>query len=501
MTHIAFQERSKDVELEADYVVVGSGAGGSMAAVTLARGGASVAIVEAGPWLDPEHYPFSTYGAMRDLMDDWSTATTAGRAIWPIVQGRAVGGSTVINSAICVRTPGDIFEQWRREDGVGGRAMADAVWRYQDQIENELCATEVPPDALGNSNLLALKGDRKINAGGHAMIRYVKGCLGSGQCLQGCTKLRKQSTNLNYIPEVMRRGGSVLSCAPVGKVLFERNRAVGVMGRFLHPRTRKKGASFSVRANKAVLIAASATHSPNVLRRSGFKSPALGEFFRAHPGTALVGCYEEQVDMNIGATQGWASTKFRDDPGLKLETLSVPPEMIASRIAGGGTQLMERLSEYRHLAMWVLAVRAETIGRVGSVFGMPRVSYTLNRADMQRMSIGVGKVARLHFAAGAKAVIPGIAGYPFKVTPDQVHLLDNAPIEPRKYVGILSHLFGGCVMGADPARSVCDGRGRVHGVDGLVVVDASAIPSNLGVNPQHTIMGLAAVFSEQLLND
>src|SRR5262249_61325791 len=102
MTHSAFQPAGKTFELEADYVVVGSGAGGATAAVTLARGGAKVIVVEAGPWRDPADYPSSVYGAMRDMLDGWGATLTRGRAYWPIVQGALVGGSTVINSAIAV---------------------------------------------------------------------------------------------------------------------------------------------------------------------------------------------------------------------------------------------------------------------------------------------------------------------------------------------------------------------------------------------------------------
>ncbi len=175
MTHIAFRPRGEDVELVLDYVVVGSGAGGATAAVTLARGGEKVAIVEAGPWRDPEDYPHSTYGTMRDMMDDWGTSVVLGRAAWPIVQARIMGGTTVINSAICVRTPGDVFDLWQREWGVGGAAMAEAVWKNQDQVEAELCVEEVPSSSLGVSNLLALRGDRAAHYDGHVMLRYTKG--------------------------------------------------------------------------------------------------------------------------------------------------------------------------------------------------------------------------------------------------------------------------------------------------------------------------------------
>lgn len=502
MSHIPFQPAGKPLEIDADYVVVGTGAGGASAAVSLARGGAKVIAVEAGAWRDPPDYPSTTYGAMRDLFDEWGTMITRGRAFWPVVQARAVGGTTVINCAICVRTPGDIFAQWEREHGVGGDVMAKAMWERQDSLEAELCAEVVPSVTAGRSNELAMKGAKALGYDSHAMTRYVKGCAGSGQCLQGCKLLRKQSLNLNFMPEVLARGGVVVSSAPVDRILFQGRRAVGVTGRFVHPTSRAKGAVFTVRAEKAVLVAGSATHSPALLERSGVKNPALGKFFRAHPGTGIFGVYDDPVDMNIGATQGWASTAFRVEPGFKLETLSIPPEMVAGRLPGGGVELMGRLTEYRHLAMWVHAVRAESVGTVKNGFGgRPVVKYTLDRADMERFRKGMAIVARTHFAAGAREIIPGVYGLPYKLGPDDVHLLESGPLDPRCYVAILSHLFGGCVMGSDPSRSVCDSRGRVHGYEGLVIADASAIPTNLGVNPQHTIMSLAHLFAQGLLAD
>lgn len=498
--HIAWEDPGKGpLELEVDYVVVGSGAGGASAAVTLARGGAEVAIVEAGAWRDADHYPYSAYGSMRDLMDDWGSTVAMGRAFWPVVQARTMGGTTVINSAICVRTPDDIFAQWERERGIGG--LRDRVLAHQDRLERELSVEEVPPEARGRSNLLAKKGDEVAGFDGHYMRRYVKGCVGAGQCLQGCRELRKQSTNLNYVPETMERGGTVISCAPVSRIVLEGTRAIGVRGRFVHPRTRKSGRSFFVRARKGVFVAASVTHTPVLLQRSGIRSRMIGEEFRAHPGTGVFGVYDEPVDMNVGATQGWASTKFREKPGLKLETLAIPPELVASRLSGGGVELMKRLAEYRHIAMWCHAVRAESVGtvRAAPFSDKPMVRYGLDRADMERFRQGMILLAKQHFAAGAKEIIPGIQGMPYKLTPDQVGLLDDAPLDPRRYIAILSHLFGGAIMGRDPARSVVDGSGRVHGYQGLVVADAAVIPSNLGVNPQHTIMGLAAVFAEDAL--
>ena len=499
--HVSFESFAQPaLELEVDFVVVGSGAGGAAAAAILARGGHRVAIVEAGPWRAPIDYPSTTYGAIRDMFTDWGALVTRGRALWPVVQASCVGGTTVINSAIVVRTPEDCFERWEREYGIDGDALASKVWRHQDRIEAELFAEVVPSDARGLLNTLAMDAAEALGWDSHYMVRYARDCEGAGQCLQGCRKGRKQSTNLNYVPEVLERSGYVLSCAPVEQILFEGTRAIGVSGRFRDPVTHRFGSRYLVRARRAVMMGASATQTPVLLARSGVRGRALGTLFRAHPGTGVFGVYDQVIDQNVGATQGWASTAFRVDPGLKLETLAIPPEMIAGRLPGGGLELVRRFREYRNIAMWVAAVRAESSGTVKpGLFGGSAVRYVLDEPDMNRLRLGLAMVARMHFAAGAKEVIPGIYGLPYKLGPDEVSKIEEGPLDPRCYVAILSHLFGGCPMSADPRQGVVDEHGKVHGHEGLYVVDASAIPTTIGVNPQHTIMALASAWAEELI--
>jgi choline dehydrogenase-like flavoprotein len=501
MTHVSFQSGAA-TELEADYVVVGSGAGGATAALTLARGGASVAMVEAGPWRDPQDYPHSGYGALRDMADAWGTNFTRGRAFWPVLQSSLVGGTTVINSAICVRTPADVFERWQRESGIDGATLGRAVWAAQDELESELSAVPVPLAARGRNNLLAHVGADKLGYENHALTRYVRDCRGSGSCLSGCRSDRKQSLNRNFVPELLARGGTLLSCAPVERVGLRDGRASGVEGRFKHPQSRQLGAAFRVRARRGVFVAASVTGSPVLLARSGVRNRALGQGFRAHPGAPVFGCYDEPVDMNQGATQGWSSLAFREQLGIKLETLSMPLDLLAGRLPGSGQVLMERLREFRHLAMWAAAVRADAVGSVKrGLGGRPVVHYTLTRDDMKRLRAGLYVLAQTHVAAGARAILPAIEGMPYKLAVNEIDQLKDAPLDPRAYVAIVSHLFGGCVLGRDPTRSVCDERGRVHGYENLWIADASAIPSTLGVNPQHTIMALARVWARRALEE
>ena len=250
----------------------------------------------------------------------------------------------------------------------------------------------------------------------------------------------------------------------------------------------------------AVVVAASCTHSPALLQRSGVKGKMLGKLFRAHPGSAILGLYDDDINMPYGATQGWASTEYREKPGFKLETLNMPLELIAGRLSGGGTRLMESLKNYRNLALWVVASRANSTGTVSNgPFGLPMVKYTLDQTDMKKLRAGAVEVAKLHFAAGATKVMPGVMGVPKQITSKDLSLLENASLDPKDWTSILTHLFGGCPMAATPELGLCDPRGKVFGYEGLVVADASVMPTNLGVNPQHTIMALARQRAVELM--
>ena len=162
---------------------------------------------------------------------------------------------------------------------------------------------------------------------------------------------------------------------------------------------------------------------------------------------------------------------------------------------------MERLQSFPHLAMWAGAIRAETVGRVRAGFsGKPAVHYAMVKRDMERLRTASHLLAKMHIAAGATSIIPGIYGMPYSLGPDQIDLILDAPLQPKAWTSILSHLFGGCVMGTDPKRAVCGPDGKVYGYENLVISDASALPTTLGVNPQHTIMAVSRLRAEQLLD-
>jgi len=503
VSHLAFQSRdagSGPIEVDCDVVVVGSGAGGAAAAERLSQEGLSVCVVEAGAWREPEHLPADFYGALRDVYDDWQSGLTAGPALWPVVQARTVGGTTVLNSAICVRTPARVIRDWAREQHLDEAVLARELERHQDAVERALGVQDTVGATLGENDRRALRAALAQGVADPPMRRFVHECEATARCMMGCRRGRKQSVDRALLPGVLERGGTVLSCAPVRRVELQGTRAVGVSGHFRHPRTRARGRAFRVSARRAVVVAASATRTPLLLRRSGIRHRALGRGFRSHPGGAVLAVYDDPIDLHRGATQGWASMGW-SERGYKLETLSLPLELLAARLPGAGTHLTRRLARTRHLGHFALGLNAQASGRVrAGLGGRPLIRYALTRHDLERLREGLHLLARMHVDAGARTILPGIAGLPGELAPDEIDAILTVPLQPRRFTCILSHLFGGAVVGGNPDTSVCDPDGRVRGTRGLWVACAAGIPTTLGVNPQLTIMALARMRAEAILS-
>lgn len=494
-----------------DVVIVGSGAAGATAAHTLTAAGLSVGIVEEGPWLKTKDVVKDVHTAFSRVMRQSGMQVLQGRAYMPMLQGRCVGGSTLVNSAIAWRIPEDVIDDWSARFGLGASAAQRGITMeglepHFDALERDLSVREVDPSVLGENNRLFVEQAAKHGFEAAAMRRYDRGCKGSGMCLTGCPNGAKQGMSVTYVPWSLRRGARIFTSCAVEHVEIVGGRAVGVRARS------ESGHLVTVRARRAVLVAASTVQSPNILRRSGIRAAALGRHFQAHPGLAIGGLFtsapnatgalepRRPIQMAFGATQGAESTHFRRTERFKLETISLPPDLAGARIPGVGRELSERLAQLSNVAVWAAQVRAEAEGVVSSGWGgADRVKYTMTTTDLEAARKACTVIARMLFESGAREVWPGVYGVPSVLRSiDDVRHLENAPLDPRSYNFIATHLFGAARMGPDPRTSVVDVDFQVHGVAGLHVVDSSVFPTNLGVNPQHSIMAMSRLAATRI---
>lgn len=477
-----------------DVVVVGSGAAGGTAAYALASAGLSVGIVEEGPWMHTRHIHDDVHDVFSRVMRMSGLQMLRGKAFMPVLQGRCVGGSTLVNSAIAWRIPEDVVDEWHARFGLGTHITMRALDAQFDALERDLSVREVSDEVLGENNRLFVEQARQRGLKTMPMRRYDRGCKGSGQCLTGCPHAAKQGMSVTYVPWTLARGGRIFTSCRVERVDMRGGRARSVVARSA------SGHHVIVHARYAVVVAASTVQTPNILRRSGVRSRALGKHFQVHPALSLGGLFDRPIEMSFGATQGAESIHFRSTERFKLETISLPPHLAGARLPGVGYELGSRLAQFGHVAVWAAQVRSRAEGTVTEGWGgIDRIKYSVDEDDLRAARKATALIARMMFEAGAREVWPSIFGVPSILRSiDEVRLVDEAPLDPRAYNFIATHLFGAARMGHDASSSVVDADFRVHGTEGLFVVDSSVFPTNLGVNPQHSIMGMSRLGASRL---
>lgn len=486
-------------EEEADFVIVGTGAGGATAARILSEAGFDLVLLEEGPALDPSRRPAALLEAMGAAVRDFGSQTTAGLTPMPLLQGRLVGGSTAINSGIIWRLPEDVRLAWSRDRGLGDLLEERALARAFERIEEELEVEATPPELLGENAHRMAEACRILGLPGKAITRNARRCQGRARCLQGCPEEARQSMDVSYVPRAVTAGARLRPLSRAARVVIERGRAVGVEGETLDAASGRPSGRFRVRARRGVIVAAGAIHTPVLLRKSGLRGRA-GDGFMAHPGCAVVCRFPEPVGMGVGATQGW-EVPLRDR-GYKLESLALPPEMLATRLPGVGAEWQARLAELDHYAQWCVQVRMKARGTVRPGWGgRPVVRFEPLEEDLRKAREAIALLCRMMFAAGANEVYPGLGNVPEVLTsPGQVELVERAPLQRAAFHFMASHLFATAGAGADPKRSVVGPELEHHEIRDLFVMDAAALPENLGVNPQHSIMGVTWRAAERLAN-
>ena len=490
--------------VEADTVIIGSGASGSVAAAKLAEAGEEVVVLEEGGWVPPSDYEkMRPSQSLRKLWREGGLTAALGVGDAPVINvtmGRCVGGSSVLTGGVCFRTPDHVLEYWSRERHIPGVAPQD-MEPYFEEVERRCHIDEVPEALRSRSTMLWGEGARKLGVELKPTRRNTLGCDGCGRCNFGCPHGAKMSVDKSYLPGALARGARVLSDCLVDEVLMEGDRAVGVSGRLLNGPQGARGDRVTARARKRVVLAAGAAHSPLVLMRSGLgrSSRQLGKNMTLHPAFRMTARFDEPVHGWRGALQS-AYTDAYEHEGITLISVFVPPFAVASGVPGFGPEFMDRAGALDHLAMFGGMIHDEGVGRVLPTPGRePLMLYPMAKRDRAAIPTVVRRLGEAYLEAGARELYLPILGHD-PVDADGFRRLDLGAIPANRFECSSQHPLGTCRMGASPRDSVVDHKGRVWGTLNLHVVCGAVLPTSLGVNPQQTVMAMATRLAERMVD-
>ena len=491
---IEFPQIRGTVDVHADAVVVGSGAGGATVAAELAEAGLSVVVVEEGPYYTRTDFRGAPFERVLRLYRDQGTTAAFGRSgtSTPVPLGKAVGGTTVINSGTCFRTPDRVLRAWESTWSIEGIDPASMAPLF-DRVESILRVKPVPWEIIGENARLFDRGVRAMGLRGAPIRRNIDGCRGCGVCAFGCPSDAKQAAHLSYLPRAEARGAAIYARCRVRRILVERGRAGGIEAEIFDGADEARRGMLRVRA-PIVVVAAGAIHTPVLLanNRLARQSRQLGRNLRIHPALAVTATFPEEIRGWRGTMQSYFVDSIAESHDVMIEVTNPIPGLAVAQAPGIGPRLKDEIASLPRMASAGLFVSDTSAGRVLRGAGArPWILYSLNQRDADRLIAGIDLVSRIFFEAGADSVQTGLPGMPEVTHPRQLGGLARYRIRSARLHTTGFHPMGTCRMGRDPAHTVVDDRGAVHGVDGLYIADASVFPSCVGVNPQISIMAFA----------
>jgi choline dehydrogenase-like flavoprotein len=489
-----FADYTGDVRLSCEVCVVGSGPGGAVVAKELAEAGRDVILLEEGPPFGVKDFRQEPGESFHRTLREAGMRATRGSTYIPTMQAIALGGGSLINSAICARSPAWVFDKWAERAGTAGLSGA-SLERHYERVERFLGVAPTPPDVAGERNMRFKRGCDALGISSEPTHRNVRGCKGSSECFTGCRNGAKQSTDVSYVPAAIRAGARVLTSVRADQVVMSGRRATGVRGRVVEPFTGRVGHAVDVAAD-TVVLAAGCMATPLILHRSGVgaSSGHLGSDLQLHPGLAIMGIFPEPIDPWKGATQGYHSLHFLKE-GIKLEVLWSPPAVLAARFPGFGHDFQRHLTTYNRMAPFDVIIAAErSRGTVRPRRGSldPEIRFDFAQQDVELIQRGLGILSDICWAAGATAIMPGLHGVPDLITSkEEAEILRTKRLSAKDMVAAANHAFGTTRMARRPEDGVVDERGRCHDTENVYVADTGIFPGSPAVNPMLTCMALA----------
>lgn len=493
-----------DIVDDVDVCVIGSGAAGAIIASKLARKGLTVALLEKGGYYDSEDMNQREADMIPLLWKNNGAIFTDDLRI-VIVQGECLGGTTVINDAVCFKTPKIVRDEWRRL----GVNISDEKWeKALDEVWQGINVSKVKEEELNTNNLMLKKACEVKGYKGEPNYRNCKECMRCGFCHLGCHYETKQDMLVTYITSALHDPNADIriycNCS-AEKITYENGIVDGVEGKFVDKMGNEK---YSIRINaKVVVISAGAIASSILLLKNGIAKDKAGKGLSLHPAGHIIGRFKEEINAYDGIPMAYTCHEFGITNGINggylIESIFLPIFQFAMGLPSFLLEHAKMMKDFKHYAMAGVLVKDGANGKIIlTEEGNARISYKMSERDLKTAAEGLGRLAEMWFDIGAEEVITEHISMPRLSSKDEIpKFIQTILNEPNGINFASAHPQGGNRMGDDPSIAVVDSNCKVHGFENLFVSDASVFPTSVGVNPQITVMAIAAMTADHIADN
>ncbi|MFE6869214.1 FAD-dependent oxidoreductase [Kitasatospora sp. NPDC057692] len=477
--------------VDCDALVIGSGAGGSVAALGLAAAGRETVVLEEGPRVTTAEIAASSPAHnLRRLYRHAGLAPIHGRPVIAFGEGRCVGGTTVVNGGLLWEPPADLLDRWALEAGTDGYRRTDLDGHLRDITRRLGVAPQQPGDGNRDSRLLA-DGAERLGWRWAEARRAAPGCSHANRCPTGCPSGAKQSMLLSYLPAAERHGARIHPRTRVLRLGHHGGTVTAVHA--LGP----EGEPITYRP-RTVVLAAGPIGSPALLQRSGIHRRRAGRRTAVHVNLKVTARFPEPVRATRG-TIFTAQLQHFQDQGLLVMPANLSAGALGAALVGHDPDTVNALlADLDRVALFTAQVRVEGPVTVTALpGGLTVLRHRLTAADGRRLRTALHLTARLLFAAGATEIHPPFPGPPLRSEAEARQCAEHSALADWPLVSV--HAMASCPMGAPERGGLCDPLGRPYGFDNLHLCDASVLPGATGISPQGTVMAFAHEITDRLL--
>jgi len=461
-----------------EALVVGSGAGGSTTAATLAAAGIQTLVLEEGTRIPPGTFRQFSQDQMRAQYRNRGQLAALGLPPITYAEGRCVGGSTEINSGLYHRPSAQLVQSWRRGWQVEDLRIEDLT-AIGEAIEYNVHVSTFP-DGLPPASSFLTRGADNLGWRSAEIPRWFRHDTGE-----------RQSMSLTYLAQAQRFGAEVISDAWVRRLEIVRGRATAA--EVVHSDGRVERIGFGT-----VFVCGGAVQSAALLLRSGVRRN-VGRTLSMHPTVKAV-AFSEAIRSDPGDVPVTQVREFAPDMTIGGSATDAP--LLALALLGTAVGV-DRIGAYGpDVGIYYAAIRSSGRGRVRVLPGTrdPLVTFRLPAQDLRRLHAAMGRLLLVLLAAGSDRVVPSVHGGG-PVT-DRAQIPAEVSRMTRRTVDLMTvHVCSSIPMGENRAVCAVDSHGASHEVEGLVVNDASIVNGAPGINPQGTVMSLAIRNAEHFLRE
>ncbi|MFE3501836.1 GMC family oxidoreductase N-terminal domain-containing protein [Kitasatospora sp. NPDC059160] len=481
-----------------DALVIGSGAGGSTAALELAGAGREVHVLEEGPLVPQTRITRASPAEnLRLLYRQGGLVPIHGAPTIPFGEGRCVGGTTVVNGGLLWRPPEHLLECWASAGVDGFRAHHLAP--HLAEVERRLGVVDQQPGPGNRDSVLLGQAADRLGWRWAPARRAVRGCRHANRCVTGCPTGAKQSMLVSYLPAAERLAAVIEPDTRVVRLEHDGTRVTAVHalrdGRRLRylPQT--------------VFLAAGPIGSALLLRRSAIGGRGPGRAIAFHVNFRTVARFGESVRATEGTIFTAQLQEFADR-GVRVMPANLTPGSLAAALAAHPAGTVDRmLAQLDRVAVYTTQVSVRGTARLLAVPGLGALlRHRLTASDRDLLRSAFRRTAELLLEAGAVELLPPAPAGPTTTRPTTGGLTTAAQVadfalhaRPETWDLISVHAMASCPMGPPAPGGVCDAQGRPHGFTNLRLCDASVLPGATGVSPQETIMGFSHLITARYL--